>query len=769
MNGPPQRVRRERLDGGCDREPIHVPGSIQPFGTLLVIDPADGRVVQAACPPGASVLAPGDPLGRPLGEVLADGAGRTLDRLVERVPASGTGLLGLVRPGGIPHHVIGHRSDGMTVIELEPAGTDPSGADSSGADSSGASGHGAFDEVHPHVRDFLDAVQTATSIDRLCALAAREVRRITGLDRVLIYRFDPAWNGEVIAEDRNDRLPSYLGLRFPAADIPAQARALYRLNRLRLIPDADYEAVPIRPAANPRTGRPLDLGLSVLRSVSPIHREYMRNMGTMASMSISLLREGALWGLISCHNRTPARVPYQVRIACDVIGQVLSLQLAATETAAAAEHRNALRGVHGRLLAAMASAEHFVGGLAARPDDLLALTGASGAAVVTGGRVVRIGAAPAETDILKLVDRLAEGGRDDVFVTDRLADAMPGGEAIKDTASGVLAISISQLHDSYLLWFRPETIHTVSWGGDPRKVPSPDHPTRLGPRTSFEAWRETVRLTSPPWRSVELEAAAELRTAIVDIVLRKAEETAALSERLTSINKELEAFSYSVSHDLRAPFRHIVGYAELLKKFEGERLSERGLRYVDTIVESAVSAGKLVDDLLGFSQMGRAALAPVPVDMNALVAEVRRRLAPDLGERAIAWRIAALPPTRADPMMLRLAMQNLVENAVKFTRGREPAVIEIFADQGPEETVYRVRDNGAGFDMAYVEKLFGVFQRLHRVEEFEGTGIGLANVKRIVERHGGRVWAEGSPDGGATFSFVLPGGHDTSGDRRWRS
>jgi light-regulated signal transduction histidine kinase (bacteriophytochrome) len=222
-------------------------------------------------------------------------------------------------------------------------------------------------------------------------------------------------------------------------------------------------------------------------------------------------------------------------------------------------------------------------------------------------------------------------------------------------------------------------------------------------------------------------------------------------------NRELEAFSYSVSHDLRAPFRHIVGYSELLKQNERDSLSERGLRYIDTIIESAVSAGGLVDDLLSFSQMGRATLNPILIDMNALAAEVRGRFEQDTQGRKVSWRIADLPPAFADPGMIRLVIQNLVDNAIKFTRGRDEAVIEIGAVADGAENVYFVRDNGAGFDMAYSGKLFGVFQRLHRVEEFEGTGIGLANVKRIVEqRHGGRVWAEGETDVGATIHFALP-------------
>ena len=318
---------------------------------------------------------------------------------------------------------------------------------------------------------------------------------------------------------------------------------------------------------------------------------------------------------------------------------------------------------------------------------------------------------------------------------------------MKERASGVLAISISQLHDCYVLWFRPEVLRTENWARDPRQANGGEPRGR---------WQQTERLRAHPWQQAEIEAAAELRASVIDIVLRKAEETAELSERLVSINRELEAFSYSVSHDLRAPFRHIVGYAELLKKADGDRLSPRGARYLDTIVASAAAAGTLVDGLLSYSQMSRAALMPVSIDMHELVEQVKRQLVVEGGSRRVEWRISPLPPARADPMMLRLVLQNLLDNALKFSRERDPATIEIGGTLNDEETTYYVRDNGSGFDMAYVGKLFGVFQRLHRTEDFEGTGIGLANVKRIIERHGGRVWAEGAVGKGATFYFALP-------------
>jgi light-regulated signal transduction histidine kinase (bacteriophytochrome) len=234
------------------------------------------------------------------------------------------------------------------------------------------------------------------------------------------------------------------------------------------------------------------------------------------------------------------------------------------------------------------------------------------------------------------------------------------------------------------------------------------------------------------------------------------QEVRARTRALEDANAELEAFSYSVSHDLRAPLRHVTGFAELVRRRAGAALDTEASRHLDSVVRAAERMGRLIDDLLAFSRTGRQPLHRRMVDLGALVREARDEVAPAAEGREVEWSIGPLPEVHADPALIRLVLVNLLGNALKFSRDRRPARIAVEARHDAGEVAVSVRDNGVGFDMTYADRLFGAFQRLHSESEFPGTGIGLANVRRIVHRHGGRTWAEAAPGAGATFHFTLP-------------
>jgi light-regulated signal transduction histidine kinase (bacteriophytochrome) len=719
----------------CAQEPIRIPGGIQPHGAMLVVDPATLVILQLSAN-SAQVLGqqptPGAALetvcGAPFASEIRNWLSSSDPLFLRTATFSGRNLQALA-----------HRTSQGAIIEFE----EPPRSEGD-----------TLEALYPRIAHFMEEAQNFASVDEVCAAAAREFRRIAKFNRVLIYRFDADWNGEVLAEDGDGVLPSYLGLRFPASDIPAQARELYRLNRLRLIPDANYQPVSLEPALSPLDNAPLDMSFAALRSVSPVHLEYMRNMGTLASMSVSLIVDGKLWGLASCHNATPHRVNAQSRSVCDLLGKVLSQQISARDRNAYAARRIELKKIEGELLAHLATSDSLQQGLRDNASLWLALTGATGAAILHDEQTFVTGDTPAPERVRELAALLQQRGEVNCFATDTLSAVWPQLADIAPQASGLLAIAISQIHASYVMWFRPEVARTIEWAGDPRKPAEPGT-DRLHPRVSFATWREQVRGRAEPWSAAEVDAAQDFRNAIINVVLRRAEERAELTGQLQRSNRELESFSYSVSHDLRAPFRHIVGYTQLLRDSE-MNLAEKSRHYLDSIVEAAATAGQLVDDLLSFSHLGRTSLSFAAVDMNKLLQEVRRTLEPDFRDRTIEWQIGILPPSWGDAALLRQALINLVSNALKYTRHRASAVITISGNDGGTLTTYEVRDNGVGFDMAYVHKLFGVFQRLHRMEDFEGTGIGLALTKRIVERHGGWIKAQGSPDQGAVFTFGLP-------------
>lgn len=514
----------------CAREPIHVPGLVQPRGVLLAVRESDGTVLQASASAERLLgVSPHDLLGEHLAAALGpDPARRVLAHasagaeLADRNPLT-------LRLDGFPRDVdaVLHRpplpddgpgSEPVLVVELEAAtGARPL----------------TFPNTYLSVRRALRDLERAATLEELYDDAARHVRELTKFDRVMIYRFDAAYNGEVVAEARRDDLNSFFGLHYPASDIPPQARALYEKNWIRLIADVDYEPSAIVPTVLATTGAPLDLTYSTLRSVSPIHLEYLRNMGVRASMSISLLREGRLWGLIACHHYAgPHEPPFEVRTAAEFLGSALSVRLVSqAETERDAEVRRA-ESVLAHLAADSRDEAAPLGTAITRSGWLRRLVRADGAVVVAEGRLTSVGNVPDDDACRALVAWVLSHG-EELVSTDRLAHDVPELAALMPDVAGVLGIVLPE--GQVVLWVRDEVLRHVDWGGDPHNkaiARREGGDVRLSPRKSFERWREVVRGHSRPWTSDQTDFAAALRGHLVEALYARGRKALRATEEL---------------------------------------------------------------------------------------------------------------------------------------------------------------------------------------------------------------------------------------------
>ncbi len=496
----------------------------------------------------------------------------------------------------------------------------------------------------------------------------------------MVYRFDRDGAGTVIAEARTADLEPFLGLHYPASDIPKQAKYLYTLNFLRLIPDATYEPVGLIPQLNPLTNKPLDMSRSVLRSVSPLHTEYLQNMGVAASMSISLLKNKQLWGLIACHHNRPKKVPYEIRTVCEFIGQIASFELAAREENQDFDYKMKLKSIQSQFVETISQAEDLTTGLTQNPQQLLDLVGAAGAALSFGEDITLIGDTPDREFIANMLPWLENQFTEEViYDTNSLGQVYPAAEAYKAVASGLLALLISRVPKTFIIWFRPEVIQTVDWGGNPHKPVEIDEEgiVRMSPRKSFAKWQETVHLKSLPWKACEIEAALELRSSIIGIVLRKADELSQVNKELTRSNIELDAFAYIASHDLKEPLRGIYNYSSFLLEDYGEILDRAGQDKLHTLMRLTHRMEDLIESLLHYSRLGRAELQKCPVDLNTLVAGVLDVIKASARDTQVQFKIPRpLPTVNCARTQVNELFTNLISNGIKYNQETEK-IIEI--------------------------------------------------------------------------------------------
>ncbi|MBX7532511.1 GAF domain-containing protein [Qipengyuania sp. 1XM1-15A] len=517
----------------CDREPIHVLGQIQPFGALISIN-ADWFVSQRSANL-EEMLGLSDEVetGARLSDILSASA---FQRLRSAVSAIGRGdqverLFGIDMLGdGRLFDCALHCSGRYTIIEIEPHA------------------EGDINRQMAILRPVMGRLEKLSDVDALVADAARQLRAVLDIDRVMVYRFRDDLSGEVIAEAKRHDLEGFLGLRYPKSDIPAQARELYKRNRFRIISDVESDPVPITPRQT-LEGEDLDLSMSTLRAVSPIHIEYLKNMGVGASLSISIVIGGELWGLFACHHYSPKILPYSQRTTAELFSETFSLMLERTLFRESERLRERGREVHNQLMRDIAAGTPLHDCLPTLDPVIQDVIPHDGASVFVDDIYVARGSAPNEEEFRAIVGQLNGAATSSVFITDQISSRIPKAERFADRATGALVIPVSRMPRDYLVLWRKGLGQTVMWAGNPEKpVEHGPNGARLTPRKSFEAWQETVEGRSEPWTSGERQVAEGLRVTLLEIILRLTDE--AVKERAKAQAKQ-ELLIAELNHRVR--------------------------------------------------------------------------------------------------------------------------------------------------------------------------------------------------------------------------
>ena len=650
----------------CDREPIHMPGAIQPHGMLLIVDPVEGVIVGGAGDV-AALLGP-EWLGGSITGLIGDAGIAVLRSTI-------AGPVGLVSTGQTALSVVASREGRFWLIELEPA----------------APGAPGTDDALTWIEQGGEEFSRAVDLDDLTARAATIFSRLTGFDRVMIYRFLDDDSGKVVAERHAPDIDGFLNHHFPASDIPRQARALYIRNRVRVIPDASYTPAPIV-GIDPALSS-IDLSNVGVRAVSPIHLQYLQNMQVAASASVSIIKDGMLWGLVACHHRTPRNLSYLQRKTCELIAASLAQQIGAKEEAAEYRERLRLRTAEDALSQRLAQEYDPDQMSALIGSDLQRLLRADGFVLQRGAMRHASGHVPspeAINDILQWVR--AQGNI--LLHTAALEQRLPAAHAYRDLASGLLAITLSVDEPAVLLWFRAETLQTIQWAGNPHKAVGQEPGRPLTPRASFAAWSEEIRGRALPWSPAEIEAAHRLSRLLFDARQRR---------RIGELNRELtravtdkdallaqqETLIKEVNHRVQNSLQLVVAFLAMQAHAENDETLTRHLGEAQRRLSAVALVHRRLysDDTVTVIDLGRY--------IEDLLAEMQSSMGDEWTGR-LTMDLAPLLITADAAVQVGLVLVELVINAQKYAYAGQPGPISITLEKVRNRFRLTVADRGQG-------------------------------------------------------------------------
>ncbi|ADV63502.1 multi-sensor hybrid histidine kinase [Isosphaera pallida ATCC 43644] len=739
----------------CEAIPFESPGSVQPHGVLLGLDPETDEILVVSESCELLLGRPVDALrGRLVGEVFGDVEGELLRRVNEEALVQGPRFfrIGLGLERGCEARA--HHHDGLFLVEIEPI--PESAAEPFDPALKGLLGpFGSSSESDTGwLINLLDESRRVENSGEFLERVTHQVKVFLGYDRVLMFKFADDEHGEVIAEAVSQGMEPFLGLRFPSFDVPKRVREMFLVNPVRYVMDMKAPPSPLVPDRHPRTGRPIDLSRTHLRSISDHCREYRNNMGTRASLVVPVIVGGELWGLLSCHHRTPKRASVGLRIAAAQIGGIVGNALQTLQTRERLQAQNEVQELFESLLSV--KGDSLSGEFSESAEKVMKAMRASGVALVVDRSVMTVGQTPSKEQCLDLAQRVGGGESPWLFWTQTLAQEFPDLAATlrPERCAGMLATRLFHDRNDYMMWFRPEQAREVIWAGNPTQgVRTVGNRYALSPRESFEQWRQAVAGTSAAWENRDLSLAETCRTWISQRIA---------SLRADEANRSKSSFLASMSHEIRTPLTLILGYTEMLMDQETEPWKTEALRVVRHNGEYLLA---LLNDILDLSKIeaGKLETRFEPVDPFDLLRDVVDPFQPRARAKGLRLELTCATPLPrrvvTDPVRVRQVLVNLIGNALKFT---DQGSVRVVASAEWEPTTgsarwieIAVHDTGIGMTPEQMSRLFRPFEQVDPslTRRHEGTGLGLAISRRLARMLGGNITVESVAGQGSVFRF----------------
>ena len=712
----------------CDQEPIHIIGEVQEYGFLIG---TKGSEIAFYSENVLSLfsLKPKSVLGEKI-EVLFDQL--KLDINWDNFSHNQELAIQHINFNGEEYTLSIHSNNGFTLYEIE--------------------------KVFPHhkINKEYQAVQNIlrkSNDENIWKILLKEIQEIIDFDRAMIYQFLYDGSGEVIEESVKDGLESYLHLHYPESDIPAQARALYLKNPVRITSHASGKTYPILGTEKEK----IDLTYSVTRATSPVHVQYIKNSGMEASFSTSIIINGVLWGIVACQNAKPKHLDLQSRLLVETLTRTSANAYATFKSRETLEDYQRINLNNISLRQNLLSEENFGKALENNIDDIMKTCGAEGMIIKINNEILTHGNVPNLSDIEKIIDWSKVNNQDfeeNIFISNTFCKDIDKELENPETVCGIIISVLGNNSSDMMIWLRKEQGQKIKWAGKPEKgiiseIKNGVEIIKFSPRKSFEVWKEYVKGTSLPWKIKEIESAKWLTSIILKASHTKSSQIIDLNNQLNELNQELDSFSYTISHDLNTPLTVIKLNAQLMKRII--KPEDNTNKYLENIVNQVDTMSDMIKNVLELSKIKKSEIELKKIEVDLLINKLAEDSKVSFDTPHTEIIIENTPEVLGDPTMVYQVFGNVIGNAIKYSSKSSNPTVKIIGEVFNNEVTYKITDNGIGIDKKDADKMFKIFSRMSNAKAFNGNGVGLNIVQHLMEKMGGAISYESESGVGTTF------------------